>query len=525
MTATLTIGQMLSAQARLQPERLAARDLDRGLTYREWNARACRLANALLGLGLAHGDRVAVLAYNRLEWAEIYTAVAKAGLVAVPINFRLTAPEVQFIVEDCAVAAILVEDRLAGVIDEIRDQLSLGEDRYVVIGDSARAPGYRAYETLLGAAAEQEPEQTVAPQDTWCLMYTSGTTGRPKGVRRHPPPPERAAWQAEQAARLFRIVFALDAGSRALLAAPLYHSAPASYLNNAAQVACTLYLQPRFDAEATLALIARERITHAYLVPTMFQRLLRLAPEVRARYDVSSIRHVASTGSPCPPEVRRAMIDWWGPVINECYASSETGYATFIDSAEWLAHPGSVGRALADATVRVLDDDGAPLPPGEVGTIYVRQPAYPDFSYINNDAARARIERDGLVTVGDMGWLDADGYLYITDRKSDMVISGGVNIYPAEIEAALHAMPEVADCAVFGIPHEEFGETLAAAVQLRPGCTADADAVRAFLRERIAGYKVPRVVEFHASLPREDTGKIFKRKLREPYWQGQARKI
>ncbi|HEY5739217.1 MAG TPA: AMP-binding protein, partial [Gammaproteobacteria bacterium] len=182
MTATLTIGQMLSAQARLQPERLAARDLDRGLTYREWNARACRLANALLGLGLAHGDRVAVLAYNRLEWAEIYTAVAKAGLVAVPINFRLTAPEVQFIVEDCAVAAILVEDRLAGVIDEIRDQLSLGEDRYVVIGDSARAPGYRAYETLLGAAAEQEPEQTVAPQDTWCLMYTSGTTGRPKGA-------------------------------------------------------------------------------------------------------------------------------------------------------------------------------------------------------------------------------------------------------------------------------------------------------------------------------------------------------
>ena len=306
------------------------------------------------------------------------------------------------------------------------------------------------------------------------VPYTSGTTGRPKGVRRFAPPPERVAWQAEQTARLFRIVFGLDAASRALLAAPLYHSAPASYLTNASQVGCTLYLQPRFDAEGTLALIERERITHAYLVPTMFQRLLRLAPEVRARYDVSSIRYVTSTGSPCPPEVKRAMIDWWGPVINECYASSETGYATFIDARDWLRSPRvggqGAGRRHGARAGRRRCTDGAGR--GRARSTCASPPIRTSATSTTTRRARAS-ERDGLVTVGDMGRLDAEGYLYITDRKSDMVISGGVNIYPAEIEAALHAMPEVADCAVFGIPDEEFGEALAAAVQLREGCQAD----------------------------------------------------
>jgi len=246
---------------------------------------------------------------------------------------------------------------------------------------------------------------------------------------------------------------------------------------------------------------------------------------VRRRYDISSVRFISSTGSPCAPELKRAMIDWFGPVITETYASSEAGHITFIDSREWLERPGSVGRPLGEGVVKILDDDARALPPGEIGLIYCRQPAYPDFTYTNNPAARVAIERDGLWSVGDMGYLDAAGYLYVADRKSDMVISGGVNIYPAEIEATLMTMPAVADCAVFGIPDAEFGEALAAAVQLRTDQRASAEQIQAYLRERIANYKVPRVVSFHDSLPREESGKIFKRLLREPYWAAAGRRI
>ncbi len=521
--------------------------------------RAERAASGFAALGVVEGDVIAVMLRNEPVYLEVMYAARALGAYLCPVNWHFRADEAGYIVRDCGAKALVID---ATLLSQAGDAIPAALACIVATPEPAtrRAFGLPgAGSDNVSPALPASPDSPASPgssgssgssglpQRGWprweqwrdsfprhagepmrprgMIPYTSGTTGRPKGVRRLPPAPELAQRQAEDAARLYRIVFALDANSRALLCAPLYHSAPASYLSNASQVGSTLYLVPRFDAQETLALIERERISHAYLVPTMFQRMLRLPAEVRARYDLSSMRFVTSTGSPCPAEVKRAMIDWWGPVINECYASSETGYATFIDSADWLAHPGSVGRALCDATVRVLDDNGAPLPAGAVGTIHVRQPAYPDFTYIGNDEARRRIEHDGLVSVGDMGWFDDDGYLYITDRKSDMVISGGVNIYPAEVEAVLHTMPQVADCAVFGVPDEEFGEALAAAVQLRPGERSDAAAVRAFLRERIAGYKVPRVIEFHASLPREDTGKIFKRKLREPYWHNVARRI
>jgi long-chain acyl-CoA synthetase len=317
----------------------------------------------------------------------------------------------------------------------------------------------------------------------------------------------------------------IEPAMRTLLSAPLYHSAPNTYALHAFLEGEVLFLEPRFEAEKTLELIERHRLSHLYLVPTMFVRLLKLPPEVRRRYDVSSVRFVSSTGSPCAPDVKRAMIDWWGPVINETYASSEAGHNTFIDSNDWLRHPGSVGRPLGRGRLKILDDAGRELPPGEVGMIFVRQPAYSDFTYINDAPARAAIERDGLWSVGDLGYVDSEGYLYVADRKSDMVISGGVNIYPAEIEAALVGMPGVADCAVFGIPDAEFGEALAAAVQLRPGEALAEEAVRAYLRDRLAGYKVPRIVTFHDALPREDSGKIFKRLLRAPYWKDAGRRI
>jgi long-chain acyl-CoA synthetase len=312
---------------------------------------------------------------------------------------------------------------------------------------------------------------------------------------------------------------------RALLSAPLYHSAPNMYATQVLLNGALLVLEPRFDAERTLALIEQHRMTHAYLVPTMYVRLLRLAERVRRKYDLSSLRFVASTGSPCPAELKRAMIEWWGPVFHESYAASELGYVTAISSQEALRKPGSAGRPAGRATVRILDQQGSELPRGEVGLIYARQPAYPDFSYNNNPEARARIERDGLITLGDMGFLDEEGYLYVCDRASDMVISGGVNIYPAEIEATLALMPGVRDCAVFGIPDEEFGEALAAAVQPEPGFPLDLEGVRRYLSERISGYKVPRIVTFHTELPREESGKIFKRRLRAPNWEKTGRRI
>jgi long-chain acyl-CoA synthetase len=258
----------------------------------------------------------------------------------------------------------------------------------------------------------------------------------------------------------------------------------------------------------------------------MFVRLLRLDDASRNRYDLSSVRFVVSTGSPCAPDLKRRMIEWWGPVFHEAYAASELGWISHIDSAESLRRPGSAGRALPGVQLKVRGDDGgADVPAGTVGLLYARDPAVPDFTYANNDGARRSMESDGLWTLGDMGYLDADGYLYVVDRKSDMVISGGVNIYPAEIEAVLMTMPGIADCAVFGIPDDEFGEALAAAVQRIDGGDVDEAALRLFLRQRLADFKVPRVVVFHDWLPREETGKIFKRRLREPYWQHRTRRV
>jgi long-chain acyl-CoA synthetase len=353
------------------------------------------------------------------------------------------------------------------------------------------------------------------------MPYTSGTTGRAKGVRRGPLSPEQITLLQEGMAR----VLGIEPGMRALHPAPLYHSAPSSYAVQSMLLGELLVLEERFDAERALALIEHHRLTHAYLVPTMYVRLLRLPEAVKRRYDVSSIRFVASTGSPCPAELKRAMIEWWGPVFNESYAASELGYITAISSEEALRKPGSAGRPLGQASIRILDAEGKELSCGQVGFIYARQPAYPDFTYNNDAEGRRKIERDGLWTLGDMGFLDDEGYLYVCDRASDMVISGGVNIYPAEIEATLALMPGVRDCAVFGIPDEEFGEALAAAVQPETGAVITASDVRAFLEGRIAGYKVPRVVTFHADLPREESGKIFKRRLRAPYWEQAGRRI
>lgn len=377
------------------------------------------------------------------------------------------------------------------------------------------------YETWL---ADQAPYDGPVVSPRGHMPYTSGTTGRPKGVVRLPMPMDEVAERLARTRQVVERAFGLRAGCRALIPAPLYHSGPCMFLQGALEAAERVVLMARFDAEQLLAAIATHRIDTAYLVPIMMVRLLRLPLQVRQRYDVSSIRFVVSTGAPCAPEVKRAMIEWFGPVIHETYAASEIGMITVIDSTEALARPGSTGRAVLDARILILNEQGAPCPVGETGLIYARQPAYPDFTYRHNDAARREVERDGLISVGDMGYLDADGYLYVCDRASDMVISGGVNIYPAEIEHRLLAFPGVTDCAVFGVPDPEFGERLHAIVEVELGTLPALEEMRDFLKVTLSSFKVPRTIEI-ATLPRDDNGKIAKRRLREAHWKEQSRRI
>jgi long-chain acyl-CoA synthetase len=482
-----------------------------------FEAEVARVRAGLQAAGVQPGGCVAAMLRNCPAYVVLTLACRQSGIYLVPINWHFKAAEAGHLLADSGSQLLVVH---ADLLPQVQPALT-GAVQVLVV-DPADAQGGSNWAAL----GRGQPVPATAAQDfSAAIAYTSGTTGRPKGVRRLPPPPEQRAELAQLQREITATVFGLDGSSVALLSAPVYHSAPMSYLVNACNTGATLLLEAAFDAERTLALIDRHAVTHAYLVPTMFQRLLRLDGAVKARYRHATVKQVASTGSPIAPELKRAMIDWWGPVITEAYASSETGYISFIDSATWLAHPGSAGRPLGRARVRILGPEGQDLPTGQVGVIYARQPGTPDFDYINQPEARRKAERDGLVTLGDMGWLDAEGFLYVSDRQSDMVISGGVNIYPAEIEAALQSLPGVADCAVFGVPDDEFGEVLAAAVQPRPGVVLTAEQVQAHLRGLIANYKVPRQVEFHEALPREDTGKIFKRLLREPHWQGRNRRI
>ncbi|MDA8107913.1 MAG: AMP-binding protein [Betaproteobacteria bacterium] len=491
-----------------------------------------RAASGFERLGVAEGDVVGVMLRNEPAFLVAAFAASRLGAYHCPVNWHFKAEEARWIFADSGAKALVVH---ADLLPQIEGVVPAGVEQIVVAPQAATRRAYGVPpERVRVPAGSREWSAWLAAQPRWAgeprtprwnMPYTSGTTGRPKGVRRLPPRREEAARVAELAREARYKGFGIETGMRALLPGPLYHSAPNLYAIQALQLEGLLALEPRFDAERTLALIERHRLTHAYLVPTMYVRLLKLPESVKRRYDLSSLRFVSTTGSPCPPEVKRAMIEWWGPVIHECYASSEAGVVTSITPEEALDRPGSAGRPVGAGALRILDAEGRALPAGEVGLVYARQPAYPDFTYNNNPQARRALERDGLWTLGDMGYVDEAGYLYICDRAADMVISGGVNIYPAEIEAVLHAMPGVRDCAVFGIPDPEFGEVLAAAIEPEPGARLDGAAVKAFLGERIAHYKVPRVVEQHERLPREESGKIFKRRLRDPHWEKSGRKI
>lgn len=489
--------------------------------------KARRAASGLHALGVREGDCIALLLRNDFAFFEAQQAAAALGAYCVPINWHGRPPEIRYILDDARPRVLVAH---ADLLEPLRGQLPEGLAVLVVPTPPEIAERYelapqgltpRADDTDWEAWCGSQPEWSGAPRAVRATMiYTSGTTGHPKGVRREAAGPEQAAAYVALIARVYGLV----PGVRALVAGPLYHASPNAYGRQALPNAEVLVLQSRFDPEETLAAIERHRITHAVMVPTMFIRLLKLPAEVRARYDLSSLRWVTHTGAPCPAEVKRALMDWWGPVVYETYGGSEVGTATLATPQDALDFPGSVGVPTPGTRMAFYDEAGQRLADGEIGEIYMRVPAYADFTYLNHPEKRASVERDGLISVGDVGYL-RDGHLYLCDRRSDMVISGGTNIYPAEIENVLLQCPGVQDCAVFGIPDEEFGESLAAAVQRLPGAELSEDSLRQYLGMHLARYKIPKRFDFHDQLPRQDSGKIFKRELREPFWQGVKRRI
>jgi long-chain acyl-CoA synthetase len=482
-------------------------------------ARGEQVAAGLAAMGIREGDVIAVLLRNGMPYLEIIQACKRLGCYYCPINWHYTADEVAFLVNDSGAKLLIAEDDLWR---QVCAALPAGLPVLRVMAEANAAFEANDYEAWRNAQPRYDGP-LVAPRGH--MAYTSGTTGRPKGVVRQPFPVDRLAEHLAAVEAVVEQAYGLRQGSRALLPAPIYHSAPSVFAQVALRVCDTLVLTRRFDAVEVLRLIEQHRIDTIYLVPIMYVRLLKLDAQTRASFDLSSLRFVASTGAPCAPELKRAMIDWLGPVVHETYASSEAGMVTAIDSHEALAKPGSAGRPIGPAQVRIYAEDGSVCAPGQVGRIYVRQPAYADFTYRNHPEARQAVERDGLIGLGDLGYVDEDGYLFVCDRESDLVISGGVNIYPAEIEHHLMQYPGVADCAVFGVPDPEFGERLLGLVQPAPGAALDLEDAMAWLTSRIARYKVPRGLEMRQALPRDDNGKIAKRRLRAEFWEGHARKV
>ena len=504
-------------------------DGDRRLSRAEFEQRASRGAAALNALGAGEDVPVAVIMRNDLTQLEVMRAAALAGTVIVALNWHAAAQEVADICDDAGARFVIIHRDLVEVLEPalkgrrvigVTPQARLREAYGIPRQQAAYGTDYCEWSDLLEA---QAPTETRAAMRAF-LRYTSGSTGRPKGVRRL-----QSGSKVDFELVLQRVaaeMMRLEPGSRFLTAAPVYHSAP-STLVSAALIApgVSTFLAPKFDPEDFLARIEAEAITHIYLVPTMMSRMLKLPEAVRNAYDLSSVQFCVSTGSPWSHDLKVAMIDWWGPVFWESYGATEIGFMTMVSSQEALERPGTAGRMQLGGSVLILDADGNKLPPGEVGEIYARMDAFGGFDYTNDPEARAEVQKHDHFSVGDLGWLDEDGYLFITDRKKDMVISGGANIFPAEIEGILMRAPFVYDVAVFGAPDPEYGEKLVAAIEPAAGWSPTKSDVLDFLEGKLARFKHPRIVDFHEALPREDSGKIFKPRLREPYWKDTDRRI
>lgn len=505
--AAAKVGMTLAWWARNDPSRLAIVSERGSRTFDELNARANQLAGALRDRGLQPGDGIAILCRNRPEFAEAYAAGLRSGLRITTINWHLTAEEAAYIVDDCEAKAIVADASLGVVAKGILDGVQRVVAPLAVGGD---IDGFENYETALGEQSTQDPAEPVLGVT---MLYTSGTTGRPKGVRKAPTGvrvPNTYGYLDDPGRR----------GDVHLCTGPLYHAAPLAFsFAIPLSFGATVVLMDGWAAEETLRLIEEHRVTHTHMVPTMFHRLLSLPDEVRASHDLSSLRHVLHGAAPCPVAVKQRLIDWLGPIVSEYYAATE-GTGCAVDAETWLKKPGTVGKPNPDDQVKVGDEEGNELPRGEVGLVYMKAPAATRFEYFKDTEKTSRTYRGEYFTLGDVGYMDEDGYLFLTDRSANLIISGGVNIYPAEVDAILLDHPAVADAATIGVPNEEWGEEVLAVVEVKAGVAATDDLARElidFCRARLAGYKCPRRVDFIDHLPRLDNGKIYKRLLRDRY--------
>jgi long-chain acyl-CoA synthetase len=502
----------LDLQAEAKPDKPAYVMARTGesVSYRELTDRSRQAAHAMRTLGATRGACIAIMMENHLRYLELAWAAQRAGLRYTTISPRLTVDEVAYILEDSAARLLFVSESAADVASAAAARVP-GVSALICV-DGPR-PGAEDYGALIG---EQPAEPLPDEAEGVDFLYSSGTTGRPKAIKTELPlhpigtPPAIVP--------LFERLYGFGPDTVYLSPAPLYHSAPLRFNMAVQRLGGTTVVMDRFDAAWALELIERYRVTHTQMVPTMFVRLLRLPAQTRDRADVSSLRAIVHAAAPCPVEVKRQMIEWLGPIIYEYYSATEIYMLTAIDSEDWLAHPGSVGKSLV-GTPHILDDDGNELPTLEAGTIWSE--GGPSFEYHNAPAKTSDSRNgDGWTTVGDIGYLDAEGYLYLTDRKADMIISGGVNIYPQEAENVLVSHPAVADAAVFGIPNAELGEEVKAVVQLvdTTGATSDTEhELLSYCYERLAKYKCPRSIDFSDELPRQATGKLYKRLLRDRY--------
>ena len=498
------------------------------VTYRELDRRSNRLAQLWYAQGLRPCDHVAIFMENHPRYFDVYWAAIRSGLYLTAVNRYLSAEEAAYIVQDCGARSIVASAKLAEACAELTDLIPTCPSRLMVDDDGLGCPGdWQDY----GEVTAQFPAQPLAEQPRGSTMlYSSGTTGRPKGILR-PLTGLSVEEMPDQRFEVLTSIYGIDADSIYLSPAPLYHAAPLGFTGGTQTLGGTVDVMERFDPELSLKAIEDHGITVSQWVPTMFNRMLKLPDEARTRYDLSSHKRAIHAAAPCPVDVKRRMIEWWGPIILEYYAGTEGNGMCAVETDEWLERPGTVGRCLT-ATIHICDDAGEELTPGEPGTIFLEPPEDADLFEYHGDEGKTLGSRHPhhprWSTLGDVGYVDRDGYLFLTDRKAFMIISGGVNIYPQETEDALIVHPKVADVAVIGVPNEDLGEEVKAVVQLMPGFEQSPEVTEelmAYARDRIAHYKAPKSIDFEEQLPRLPTGKLYKRLLRDRYWTGRTSRI
>ena len=516
----------LGTSAERHPDKAALifADQDLVVTYRQLEERSNRVAHALASWGLKPGDGIAVVLTNEEHFFDFYWAAMRSGLYFTPVNWHLSAEEMEYVIDDCDARVLVASARFADQLAEALPRLRKLE-RKIAVGGAI--PGFERYED---AVAPFPATRIADEREGAAMLYSSGTTGRPKGVRPPLPLDPAGTGAVLLGVGAFQMFFGLEESDRYLSPGPLYHAAPLAFTALQHRFGATAVVMERFDPEKALRAIERHQVTTSQWVPTHFVRMLKLPEDVKCRHDLSSLKIAIHAAAPCPVPIKQAMIDWWGPKIVEYYAGTEGG-GTLIRSEDWLAHPGSVGRHWAGGKVHILDEQGNEVTePGVDGGVYFEAPEDPNarFRYHKDEAKTASTYVGRLFTLGDVGHLDGDGFLYLTDRKSHMIISGGVNIYPQEVENCLAAHPSIDDVAVIGVPHDDMGEEVKAVVQLSPGVAAGPELERQlieYVRERIAHYKAPRSVDFVTDLPRLENGKIYKRMLRDRYWAGRGSRL